>query len=102
VAIDTSVAAIRILNVVIVILRHVVCGEFAPAITAARLRAFPLRDFLDSGYVGVASKKAHQANITVARTVLDDEAPIMFDQHFNSVDNGLGVSNAIAGHRPKK
>ena len=42
---DTSVAAIRILNVVIVVLRDVVCGEFAPAITAARLRTFPLRDF---------------------------------------------------------
>jgi hypothetical protein len=68
VAIDTSVAAIRILNVVIVILRHVVCGEFALAITAARLRAFPAGDFLDNGYVGAASEKTRQANITLART----------------------------------
>jgi hypothetical protein len=42
VAIDTSAAAIRILNVVIVILRIVVmCGEFAPAIAAALLKTLP-------------------------------------------------------------
>jgi hypothetical protein len=41
VAIDTSAAAITILNVVIVILRIVVmCGEFAPAI-AALLKTLP-------------------------------------------------------------
>jgi hypothetical protein len=67
VAIDTSVAAIRILNVVIVILRSVVCGEFAPAITATLSRTFP-EDFFDNDYVGVASRKAHQVNFTLART----------------------------------
>jgi hypothetical protein len=96
VAIDTSAAAIRILNVVIVILRIVVmCGEFAPAIAAALLKTLP-GDFLDKRYVGVASKKAHQVNFTLARTAFGTR-----HGHLNSVDDRRGLANAMAEHRPE-
>ena len=70
-AIDSSAAAIRILNVVIVVLRVVLCGELALAITAAWLRTFPA-DFSVEEYVGVASENARRVNITLARHCVNE------------------------------
>jgi hypothetical protein len=65
-AIDTSAVAIMVLNVVIVVVRVVMCGKLAIAIAASSLRTFP-GDFLDKSYIGVASDNAHRVNITPAR-----------------------------------
>jgi len=40
--------------------------------------------FLDNGYVGIASEKAHRVNITLARTAQNDcypKPPIVSDQY---------------------
>jgi hypothetical protein len=74
--IDTSAAAIRILDRVIVILRVVVvCGEFARAITATLWKTLPgyffvYNNFVYNNYVGIRPEKAHRVNITLARTAL--------------------------------
>jgi hypothetical protein len=71
------------LDVVIVVLRVVLCGELALAITAAWLRTFPA-EFSVEEYVGVASENARRVNITLARRFVNDgwsEPPTVFDPH---------------------
>jgi hypothetical protein len=69
--IDTSAAAIRVLNKVIVVLRIVVlCGEFALAITAALLRTLPA-DFVDKSSLGISQKSPSEHHANLALLLLD-------------------------------
>jgi len=88
------------LDVVIIVLRVVLCGELALAITAAWLRTFPA-DFSVDEYVGVASENARGVSITLARRCVNESPVGTWHVFFNSVDNGPALLTAWPSHRLK-